>query len=244
MYLMEQKNRIISIEFDYGLFADDVHQMDARTYNECERQLINALDIIKKYTGNFQVDVVAKKEGSVIGTFLVSLGVDAAKDGTISLLGALCKRIFRRRDPLEDAQKRVEILEKLKTGNFTAEEAQILVDGDAKLTECVSKFYKPLAQCPEIRDVSGSITERTQIDLLIERKDNIVNMCEMKFYSEEFTVSKVYHKTLVHRSNLLLEHLSPKMAIHPILITTYGLTHNEYSREFINCVTFNELFES
>ena len=58
------------------------------------------------------------------------------------------------------------------------------------------------------------------------------------------TVSKVYHKTLVHRSNLLLEHLSPKMAIHPILITTYGLTHNEYSREFINCVTFNELFES
>jgi hypothetical protein len=86
--------------------------------------------------------------------------------------------------------------------------------------------------------------EGTQIDLLIERKDNIVNMCEMKFYSEEFTVSKVYHKALVHRSNLLLEHLSPKMAIHPILITTYGLTHNEYSREFINCVTFNELFES
>ena len=75
-------------------------------------------------------------------------------------------------------------------------------------------------------------------------KNWLENMCEMKFYSEEFTVSKVYHKTLVHRSNLLLEHLSPKMAIHPILITTYGLTHNEYSREFINCVTFNELFES
>lgn len=85
--------------------------------------------------------------------------------------------------------------------------------------------------------------EGTQIDLLIERKDNIVNMCEMKFYSEEFAVSKAYHKTLVHRSNLLLEHLSPKMAIHPILITTYGLTHNEYSREFVNYVTFNELFE-
>lgn len=90
---------------------------------------------------------------------------------------------------------------------------------------------------------AGKISKE-QIDLLIERKDNIVNMCEMKFYSEEFTVSKAYHKTLVHRSNLLLEHLSPKMAIHPILITTYGLTHNEYSREFINCVTFNELFES
>ncbi len=195
MSLMEQKNRTISIEFDYGLYTDDAHQMDARTYNECERQLINALDIIKKYTGNFQVDVVAKKEGSVVGTFLVSLGMDAAKDGAISLLGALCKRIFRRRDPLEDAQKRVEILEKLKTGNFTVEEAQILVDGDAKLTECVSKFYKPLAQCPEIRDVSGSITERTQQGEIpvgnyrIERKDFNTQIIEDINYEETTTIA-------------------------------------------------------
>lgn len=174
---MEKKAKILSIEFDYGLYVDDAHQMDARTYNECERQLLNALDILKKYTGNFKVDVIAKKEGSVVGTFLLSLGTDVAKDGTVNLFGALFKRIFRRRDILDDTQKRLDILERLKTGDFTAEEAQILVDGDAKLTECVSKFYKPLAQCPEIRDVSGSIAEKTldgeiPIDKYrIERKD-------------------------------------------------------------------------
>ena len=85
--------------------------------------------------------------------------------------------------------------------------------------------------------------EGTQIDLLIERKDNVVNMCEMKFYSDEFVVSAAYQRKLVRRSNLLLEHLSPKMAIHPVLVTTYGLVHNEYSREFVHFVTFNELFE-
>lgn len=84
--------------------------------------------------------------------------------------------------------------------------------------------------------------EGTQIDLLIRRDDNVVNLCEMKFYSEEFVVNKNYHKTLVHRANLLFEHLSRKEVIHPILVTTYGLTRNEYSSYFVNCVTLDYLF--
>ena len=84
--------------------------------------------------------------------------------------------------------------------------------------------------------------EGAQIDMLIHRKDNVVNMCEMKFYSEDFAVSKDYHKKLVHRSNLLLEHLSRKTSIHNVLITTYGLTYNEYSGDFIATITLDDLF--
>ena len=84
--------------------------------------------------------------------------------------------------------------------------------------------------------------EGTQIDLLISRKDNIVNLCEMKFYSEDFSVSKSYHQKLVHRTNLLLQHLSRKTAIHPILITTYGLEYNEYSNDFMHTITLDDLF--
>lgn len=86
--------------------------------------------------------------------------------------------------------------------------------------------------------------EGTQIDLLIQRKDNIVNMCEMKFYSEDFTVSKAYHKVLVHRTNTLLEHLNRKTAIHSTLITTYGLAHNEYASDFVHTITLDDLFTS
>ena len=84
--------------------------------------------------------------------------------------------------------------------------------------------------------------EGTQIDLLISRRDNIVNLCEMKFYAEEFTVSKSYERTLVHRQIALSEMISRRTVIHPVLITTYGLTYNEYSGSFVHTVTMEDLF--
>ena len=83
----------------------------------------------------------------------------------------------------------------------------------------------------------------TQIDMIIERKDNIVNMCEMKFYGEEFSVDKNYDKVLRNRISLLSEELSPKMAIHSTLITTFGLKYNEYSGAFTNVIDMNALFD-
>lgn len=83
----------------------------------------------------------------------------------------------------------------------------------------------------------------TQIDMLIERKDNIVNMCEMKFYGTDFSVDKSYDKVLRSRLALLSKEISPKMAIHNTLITTFGLKYNEYSGIFSNVIDMNALFE-
>lgn len=82
----------------------------------------------------------------------------------------------------------------------------------------------------------------TQIDLIIERKDNIVNMCEIKFCSDEFAVSRDYHFVLVRRNSLLKDNLPKKYAVHNTLITTYGLKHNEYYSDFIDTVTLDDLF--
>ena len=87
-------------------------------------------------------------------------------------------------------------------------------------------------------------SEGAQLDLLIDRKDNVVNMCEMKFYSEPFSVSKAYHAKLVHRQNLLAEQLPRKTVIQPVLVTTEGLVYNEYSGIFQNTVTLDNLFEN
>ena len=81
-----------------------------------------------------------------------------------------------------------------------------------------------------------------QIDLLIHRKDNVVNMCEMKFYNKEFTVNKDYERTLVQRQELLYERLNKRTVIHPTLITTFGLTYNEYSGSFLHVLTLDDLF--
>lgn len=84
--------------------------------------------------------------------------------------------------------------------------------------------------------------EGTQIDLLLCRNDNVINMCEIKFYSGEFTVSKAYYNVLLQRQETLAKEVSRKMAIHNTLITTNGIKKNEYSGIFTNTITLKDLF--
>ena len=84
----------------------------------------------------------------------------------------------------------------------------------------------------------------TQIDLLISRNDNVVNMCELKFYSGEFEVDKDYYKTLMNRETLLAKELSAKVVVRNTLITTFALKRNEYSGVFSNVILMDALFET
>ena len=81
-----------------------------------------------------------------------------------------------------------------------------------------------------------------QIDLLLTRNDNVVNMCEIKFYSGDFVVSREYYRTLLQRREILEAALSPKSTVHSTLITTFTLARNEYSSAFTNVVTLDDLF--
>lgn len=84
----------------------------------------------------------------------------------------------------------------------------------------------------------------TQIDLLLSRNDNVMNMCEIKYYGGEFFVSKSYYAVLLRRQEILMEAVSEKTAVHSTLITTFGLQRNEYSGVFTNVITMDELFET
>lgn len=83
----------------------------------------------------------------------------------------------------------------------------------------------------------------TQADLIIERKDGVVNLCEIKFYNDTFCVNKSYDRILVGRYNRLTEMIAKRQAVSPVLITTFGLCYNEYSGTFQNVITMDELFE-
>ena len=82
-----------------------------------------------------------------------------------------------------------------------------------------------------------------QIDLILTRNDNVVNMCEIKYYSDKFSVGKEYYQVLLHRQEILAEEISPKYSIHSTLITTFGLAYNEYSGIFSSVITLDDLFE-
>ena len=66
----------------------------------------------------------------------------------------------------------------------------------------------------------------------------------MKFYKDEFTVTKAYDAKLRHRTQLLIDALPKNKNVHLTLITTYGLTYNEYFGQFQKLVTMDALFEA
>ena len=85
--------------------------------------------------------------------------------------------------------------------------------------------------------------EGTQVDLIIERKDNVVNLCEIKFYSDEFIADKDCHFALARRERLLREIIPRKASIHNTLITTFGLKRVEYFGDFVSTITLDSLFQ-
>ena len=83
-----------------------------------------------------------------------------------------------------------------------------------------------------------------QIDLIIERKDKIIHLCEMKFYQSEFVNSSSNHLNLVNKIERLkgLSSKKKNIQILPTLITTFGLKKTEYWQDFARIITLNDLF--
>lgn len=81
-----------------------------------------------------------------------------------------------------------------------------------------------------------------QIDLVLDRNDNVINLCEAKFTSLPFEIDKDYHSSLVSRKEAIQANVSPKKSVSNVLITTFGLKKNIYSSDFTNVITLDDLF--
>ncbi len=78
------------------------------------------------------------------------------------------------------------------------------------------------------RYMPGKKGQGTQIDLLLDRQDRCVNMCEMKFASDEFTIDKKYATELDTKVNIFRTQTNTRKTIFPTMITTYGCKKNEH----------------
>lgn len=81
-----------------------------------------------------------------------------------------------------------------------------------------------------------------QIDLVINRSDRVVNLCEMKFVNTEYEVKGDYEMKLRDRLNWMIEHVSRKHNVQMTLVTTYGLKYGIHSGVFQRVVTLDSLF--
>jgi hypothetical protein len=82
-----------------------------------------------------------------------------------------------------------------------------------------------------------------QIDLLIERSDNCINLCEIKFYNQLFTVTKEYSEKLTYKKEKFMEITQTRKTVFVTLITSYGAKENSFYLEAVNNqLTLNDLF--
>lgn len=91
-------------------------------------------------------------------------------------------------------------------------------------------------------DKDGSSWEGGQIDLLIDRRDDVINICEMKFSRDEFEITKGYEEHLTKRASLFRKVTGTKKKLVHTFVTLYGVKRNRYSEIVHSEVTMEDLF--
>jgi len=83
----------------------------------------------------------------------------------------------------------------------------------------------------------------TQIDLLIDRMDNAISICEMKFYNDEYDLTKVDAEKLKRKRTVFRKSSQTKKQIFLVLLTTFGLSSNKHSFGLVdNALDMDVLF--
>ncbi len=110
-----------------------------------------------------------------------------------------------------------------------------------------------LPQIKQALGISGILTESSawvgsdgeekgQIDLVIDRRDRTINLCEMKFSVAPYEITKAYHEKLRSRMTLFKNVTGTTKSLVNTLVTPYGVSRTKYSDAFSRVVTMDDLF--
>ena len=90
----------------------------------------------------------------------------------------------------------------------------------------------------------GIVPDRypAQVDMLIDRNDGIVDLCEMKYTKDAYALSEEEWNRISRRRAALREVLPPSKAIHVVMVTAQPIVRNAWSKEVMAFVTADDLF--
>ena len=86
-------------------------------------------------------------------------------------------------------------------------------------------------------------SDGTQIDLLIDRQDNVISLCEVKFYNDQWSLTKADADHLRQKRSVFRQVTRTKKQVFIVLVTTYGVQQNQHSLGLVdNVINMNQLF--
>lgn len=89
----------------------------------------------------------------------------------------------------------------------------------------------------------GTPTDGAQIDLLFDREDGVITLCEIKYSNKPFAIDKDYGRQLIRKVEVFERQVKPSKPTFLAMITTMGLKSNLWSEELVqNEVTLTDLF--
>ncbi len=83
---------------------------------------------------------------------------------------------------------------------------------------------------------NGEEEQGAQIDLLLDRDDNAITICEIKYSSEQFVIDKAYAKNLMNKQHVFQKIMKVEKHVFLAIITTSGLKKNLWSEELVSGV--------
>lgn len=95
---------------------------------------------------------------------------------------------------------------------------------------------------PTKDDKQRGLDEGIQIDLIIDRSDDVIDLCEMKYCTGKYALSEAYQEKLNTRKAVFGEVTKTRKALHTVMVITDGLVRNAYSSDIQNEVCLNDLF--
>jgi uncharacterized protein len=91
---------------------------------------------------------------------------------------------------------------------------------------------------------SSTLENGTQIDIVIDRRDQVINLCEMKFSINPFIIDKKYDLVLRNKIAAFKAETKTRKSVYLTLITTFGLQKNQYALGLVqNDLNLDCLFE-
>ena len=92
------------------------------------------------------------------------------------------------------------------------------------------------------RKGADEMSDGAQIDLLIDRKDQVINLCEMKYSLSEYVIDAEYEQKLRNKKSVFIDTTNTRKAVHLTMVTTFGIKANAHSGIVQNEITLEDLF--